>query len=335
MLEDADAHERKEFLRGLEWTNLKSRELFGADFKSATPVQQTELLTAMSSDQPATSADLLGRDFFKAIKSMTITGYYTSEIGMKEELGDDGQVFFAEFKGCDHPEHGAPAKAAEARACRKEELADGRALRRGGRGVGGERRLGGQAAHRGRARAWRCSRRGASSTRRWTITEHKRPYEMPRRGDRYSSRATREDQQQIQSQTAQCNEYTNHLFVKDTECPYTTPKDRPFNWIRGRHVGGKSITWGRQSYRLSDYDLKAASPRRLRRRLAPRLRRARPHYERVERFIGISGQAEGLPQLPDGQFLPPMDLTCGEQHVREGPEGEVRAHPHHRAHARS
>ena len=116
VLEDADEHERKEFLRGLEWTNLKSRELFGADFKSATAAQQTELLTAMSSDKPAASADLLGRDFFRAIKSMTITGYYTSEIGLKQELGDDGQLFFAEFKGCDHPEHGAPAKAARPKA---------------------------------------------------------------------------------------------------------------------------------------------------------------------------------------------------------------------------
>jgi len=112
VLEDADEHERKEFLRGLEWTNLRSREQFGTDFKSATPAQQTELLTAMSADKPATSADLLGRDFFRAIKSLTITGYYTSEVGMKQELGDDGQMFFAEFKGCDHPEHGAPARAA-------------------------------------------------------------------------------------------------------------------------------------------------------------------------------------------------------------------------------
>ena len=112
VLEDADEHERREFLRGLEWTDLRSRELFGTDFKSATAPQQTELLTAMSSDKPATSADLLGRDFFRAIKSLTITGYYTSEVGMKEELGDDGQMFFAEFKGCDHPEHGAPTKPA-------------------------------------------------------------------------------------------------------------------------------------------------------------------------------------------------------------------------------
>jgi len=111
VLQDADNHERREFVRGLEWTDLKSRELFGADFKSASPAQQTELLTAMSADTPATSGDLLGRDFFRAIKSLTITGYYTSEVGMKQELGDDGQVFFAEFKGCEHPEHGAPATA--------------------------------------------------------------------------------------------------------------------------------------------------------------------------------------------------------------------------------
>ena len=112
VLEDADENGRKEFLRGLSWMDLKSKELYGADFRSATPAQQTELLTAISDDKPATSADLMGREFFKAMKSLTITGYYTSEVGMKEELGDDGQVFFAEFKGCDHPEHGAPAKPA-------------------------------------------------------------------------------------------------------------------------------------------------------------------------------------------------------------------------------
>ena len=109
ILDDADAHERREFARGLEWTDLRSREMFGADFKAASPAQQTELLTAMSAATPAKSGDLVGRDFFKAMKGLTITGYYTSEIGMKQELGDDGQMFFAEFKGCDHPEHGAPA----------------------------------------------------------------------------------------------------------------------------------------------------------------------------------------------------------------------------------
>ncbi|HEY6554994.1 MAG TPA: GMC family oxidoreductase [Vicinamibacteria bacterium] len=147
------------------------------------------------------------------------------------------------------------------------------------------------------------------------FTEHKRPFEMPRRGHRYGPRATR-DEQYIQSQTAQCNEYTNHLFVKDTELPYTTPKDRPFNWIRSRHVGGRSITWGRQSYRLSDLDFKAASRDGFGVDWPVDYAEMAPHYERVERFIGISGQAEGLPQLPDSVFLPPMPLTCGEQHLR-------------------
>ena len=80
---------------------------------------------------------------------------------------------------------------------------------------------------------------------------------MPLRGRRPRPREI-EAEQPIQKQCYQCDEYTNHLFVKDTEHPYTTPTDRPFAWIRGRHVGGKSITWGRQSYRLRDYDLKAA-----------------------------------------------------------------------------
>ena len=74
-------------------------------------------------------------------------------------------------------------------------------------------------------------------------SEHKRPSEMPLRGRRYATRESQEEQK-IQKLCYQCDEYTNHLFVKDTECPYTTPRDRPFVWIRGRHVGGKSVTWG-------------------------------------------------------------------------------------------
>ncbi|MFI5183217.1 MAG: gluconate 2-dehydrogenase subunit 3 family protein [Vicinamibacteria bacterium] len=109
VLEDADVHERKEFTRGLAWLDERSQEMFGADFVAAAADQQTALLTIMSAGKGKSVADQIGSEFFRAIKSMTITGYYTSEIGMKEELGDDGQVFFAEFKGCTHPEHGAPA----------------------------------------------------------------------------------------------------------------------------------------------------------------------------------------------------------------------------------
>ena len=146
-------------------------------------------------------------------------------------------------------------------------------------------------------------------------SEHKLPYEMPLRG--FRSPHALEKEQHIQKKCYQCDEFANHLFVKDTECTYTTPEDRPFAWIRGRHVGGKSIMWGRQSYRLSDYDLKAASRDGFGADWPLDSAELAPYYERVERFIGISGQAEGVPQLPDSVFLPPMPLNCGEQMARK------------------
>jgi hypothetical protein len=109
VLDDADPRDRKEFLRGLQWVDERSQELFGADFLACTREQQTALLTIISSGKGGSLADRIGAEFFQSIKSMTLTGYYTSEIGMRQELGDDGQLFFAEFKGCTHPEHGGPA----------------------------------------------------------------------------------------------------------------------------------------------------------------------------------------------------------------------------------
>lgn len=147
-------------------------------------------------------------------------------------------------------------------------------------------------------------------------SEHTRPYDMPLRGRRLGRRELVAEQP-VQVKCYQCDEYTNHLFVKDTECPYTTPKDKPFSWIRGRHVGGKSITWGRQSYRLSDYDLKAASRDGFGQDWPLDYAELKPYYDRVDRFIGVSGAKEGLPQLPDGEFLPPMALSCGEIRARE------------------
>jgi choline dehydrogenase-like flavoprotein len=144
------------------------------------------------------------------------------------------------------------------------------------------------------------------------FTEHTLPHQMPLRGQRHPPRAARREQE-VQRLCYQCDEYAHHLFVKDTELPYTTAEDKPFAWIRGRHVGGKSITWARQSYRLSDYDLKAASRDGFGVDWPISYADLAPYYDRVESFIGISGQAEGLPQLPDSRFLPPMELTCGER----------------------
>ena len=107
VLDDASESDRKQFLKGLAWMDARSQELFGTDFVSAAPEQQTALLTILASPKNKAFEDQVGIDFFNAIKGLTITGYYTSEIGMKQELGDDGQLFFLEFPGCTHPQHKA------------------------------------------------------------------------------------------------------------------------------------------------------------------------------------------------------------------------------------
>ncbi len=105
-----------------------------------------------------------------------------------------------------------------------------------------------------------------------------------------------------------------HWFVKDSEHPYTEVKR--FDWIRGYHVGGRSIVWGRQSYRHGDLDFEA----NLRDGIAVdwpiRYKDIAPWYDYVENWIGVSGQNEGLPQLPDGKFQPPMEMNCVETDVK-------------------
>lgn len=145
--------------------------------------------------------------------------------------------------------------------------------------------------------------------------EHVQPWEMPFRGWGDRDRLARE--QPIQKACYACDEWSGKFFVNDLENPYSTPEDQPFYWIRGRQVGGRSIMWGRQVYRWSDLDFEANAKDGVAVDWPIRERDIAPWYDQVERFIGVSGQAEGLPQLPDGRFLPPMDLRCAERHVRE------------------
>lgn len=107
VIADASPSDRQRFVDGLAWLDARSQRDAGAPFAKATAAQQTALLTALSSNKAPTVDEQPGVDFFTAIKSMTITGYYTSEVGMREEMGDDGNMFFLEFKGCTHPEHKA------------------------------------------------------------------------------------------------------------------------------------------------------------------------------------------------------------------------------------
>lgn len=106
-----------------------------------------------------------------------------------------------------------------------------------------------------------------------------------------------------------------HFFVNDLDNPYTETKR--FDWIRGYHVGGRSLMWGRQVYRWSQMDFEANAKEGIAVDWPIRYDDIAPWYSYVEKYIGISGQAENLPQLPDGEFLPAMELNCLEKHIKK------------------
>lgn len=111
-----------------------------------------------------------------------------------------------------------------------------------------------------------------------------------------------------------------HFFVKDSEHPYQ--EDSRFDWMRGYHLGGRSITWGRQSYRLSDIDFTANQKDGFGVDWPVRYKDIKPWYDYVERYIGVSGENRGFKQLPDGKFLPPMEMNCVEKDFRKAVESK-------------
>jgi choline dehydrogenase-like flavoprotein len=138
----------------------------------------------------------------------------------------------------------------------------------------------------------------------------KPPWEIPHRGKntwaaKVSHPALRRDYV--------LNEANVDYWVDETESPYVEKK--PFDWFRGYQVGGRSLIWGRQSYRWSDLDFEANARDGTAIDWPIRYRDIAPWYDHVEQFAGISGSKENLPQLPDGQFQPPMELNCVEKDV--------------------
>jgi hypothetical protein len=105
VLAEAKTADRDAFLRGLAWIDERSRARHAKAFTAASASEQESLLATLASEANNTPDDRPGVEFFRAIKSMTISGYYTSEIGLQEELGDDATMFLPEFPGCTHPEH--------------------------------------------------------------------------------------------------------------------------------------------------------------------------------------------------------------------------------------
>ena len=144
-------------------------------------------------------------------------------------------------------------------------------------------------------------------------TANKDPWDFPNGGV-----ATKEiiEQQPKQHRTGYTTSQASHMwFVNDLEPPYNETKR--FDWMRGYHVGGRSLQWGRQSYRWSDIDFGANAREGVSIDWPVRYKDIAPWYAKVEDFIGVSGEALNLEQLPDSNFLPPMELNCVEQHFRE------------------
>jgi glucoside 3-dehydrogenase (cytochrome c) catalytic subunit len=142
------------------------------------------------------------------------------------------------------------------------------------------------------------------------FTEHVKSYEVPFRG--LGDRRKLAADQPVQSLCYACDEFSSHFFVNDHENPYTTAEGKPFTWIRGRQVGGKTYCWARESYRFSDHEFRAASRDGFGLDWPFDYAEIAPYYDKVESFIGVSGNKDGLPQFPDGRFLPPMLMSCGE-----------------------
>lgn len=143
--------------------------------------------------------------------------------------------------------------------------------------------------------------------------EHMPPWEIP-----YGGKPLRELYQReyfVQSKSYAFDETTRHFWNNDLENPYVDDTGE-FNWMRADVVGGRSLIWGRQVYRWSDLDFSANKRDGHGIDWPIRYRDIAPWYSHVERFIGVTGQAEKLAQLPDGEFLPPMEMTAVEKVVK-------------------
>ena len=152
--------------------------------------------------------------------------------------------------------------------------------------------------------------------------EHVPPYQMKYRDTRPNGVASPEIARlrPMHAKQGACSEVNYRWFANDVENPFTTPEDKPFVWVRVRALGGRTLVWGRQSYRLSNLDFKAASRDGVGIDWPFSYEDLAPYYSKVERFVGISGRNENLAHFPDGEYLPPMGYSCGERVLKESVE---------------
>lgn len=123
--------------------------------------------------------------------------------------------------------------------------------------------------------------------------------------------------QHVQARCMSFSPLTKHLFVNDRENPYSAPRGKPFNWYRGRQVGGRLHLWGRNAVRISDHEFTAAERDGFGETWPIAYRDIAPWYEHVERFLGVHGEAAGIPGIPDGVYDRPLSLTKVERKILE------------------
>jgi choline dehydrogenase-like flavoprotein len=143
-------------------------------------------------------------------------------------------------------------------------------------------------------------------------TATKNPWDFPHRG---SMGIADEKENPIVNKCYAYGESSQHFFVKDTEHPYV--QEKPFDWIRGYQVGGKSLLWARQTQRWSKYDFLGPARDGFAVEWPFTYEELAPWYSHVERFAGISGNKDGLDTLPDGEFLPPWEMNCVEKELQQ------------------
>lgn len=146
------------------------------------------------------------------------------------------------------------------------------------------------------------------------VGEHQPPWQFKYRDE--GDRKLFDRDHAVQKKCYALKESTKQFFVNDRENPYTTDEDKPFYWLRGNQLGGRSLMWGRQCYRWSDLDFTANAKDGHGVDWPIRYSDIEPWYDYVEEFVGVSGRAEGNPVLPDGKFLPPMQMNCVEEHFK-------------------
>ena len=142
------------------------------------------------------------------------------------------------------------------------------------------------------------------------VNARKNPWDFPHRGGRTQEMI---ENYPVLKRDYPLNETNLDFWVNERESPYTEVKR--FDWYRGYQVGGRSLMWGRQSYRLADIDFEANAKDGIAVDWPIRYKDLAPWYSYVERFAGISGSKDGIPHLPDGDFQPPMEMNCVEKDV--------------------